>query len=155
MLSLDASRFRRRHPGDRGWTPGAYNRCVAYRLAAGSVAIFHLGFVIFVALGGLLVWRWPRVAWVHLPSTIWGVLVQLKPFVCPLTPLEKHLRALGGLAPYRGGFIAHYIYPVLYPAGLTRGVQIALGAAVMVLNLVVYGGLLLARRDGSEGRVTE
>jgi uncharacterized protein DUF2784 len=124
-------------------------------MAAGAVAIFHIGFVVFVALGGLLVWRWRRIAWLHLPCTVWGVLVQLKPFVCPLTPLEKHLRALGGLAPYRGGFIAHYIYPVLYPAGMTRGVQIALGLAVMVLNLAVYGGLILTRRSRSLARVTE
>ena len=119
---------------------------MGYRIAAGAVAIFHIGFVIFVAVGGLLVWRWRRLAWVHLPCTIWGVLVQLKPFVCPLTPLEKHLRGLGGLAPYHGGFIAHYIYPVLYPAGMTRGVQIALGVAVMVLNLVVYGALFVGYR---------
>jgi hypothetical protein len=58
--------------------------------------------------------------------------------VCPLTPLENHLRRLGGEAGYAGGFVEHYLLPVLYPAGLSREIQLGLGIFVVVLNVTVY-----------------
>jgi hypothetical protein len=121
---------------------------MAYRLLAELIVLVHFGFVLFVVLGGLLVLRWPRLAWFHLPAAVWGGLIELTGVICPLTPLEKWLRLAGGLAAYEGGFIAHYILPVLYPAGLTRGIQIALGVAVTALNLAVYATLALRRRGG-------
>ncbi len=111
-------------------------------LAVDAVVLFHCAFVFFVVLGGLVVWRWPRVAWVHLPVAVWGALVELTGLICPLTPLEKWLRQRAGLASYQGGFIAHYLLPVLYPAGLTRGVQLLLSLCVVALNAAVYGRLL-------------
>ena len=117
-----------------------------YGLAADAVVAFHFVFVIFVVLGGLLVWRWPRVAWVHLPCAVWGALVEVTGIICPLTPFEKWLRVQAGVAAYRGGFIGHYILPILYPAGLTRGVQLVLAVFVVALNLAVYAGLWRARR---------
>ena len=117
-----------------------------YGLAADAVVAFHFTFVLFVVLGGLLVRRWPRVAWVHLPCAVWGGLVELTGLICPLTPLEKWLRDQAGLASYGGGFIAHYIVPILYPAGLTRGVQLVLAVFVVALNLAVYAGWWRARR---------
>jgi hypothetical protein len=125
---------------------------VLYRLAADAVMVFHLAFVTFVVLGGILVWRWPRLAWVHLPVALWGALVELTGVICPLTPLEKWLRVQAGLAAYSGGFIAHYITPLLYPAGLTREVQLVLGALVVTLNLAVYARWFRRRRSGSSGR---
>ena len=92
-----------------------------------------------------LKWRW--VVWLHLPAAIWGALIEFTNVRCPLTPLEKQLRVLAGQQGYEGGFIAHYILPVLYPAGLTRGTQIALGAAVVVLNAAVYAAIVLRRRS--------
>ena len=109
-----------------------------YGLAADAVLVFHLAFVLFVALGGLLVWRWPRVAWAHLPAVCWGAAVELTSVICPLTPLEKALRESAGRAAYEGGFIAHYIVPVLYPSGLTRPVQVALGVSLVLLNFAIY-----------------
>src|SRR3954468_21770064 len=109
-----------------------------YRLLADGVVALHLGFVLFVVLGGLLTLRWPRVAWVHLPAAVWGAFVEFSSTICPLTPLENHFRRLGGEAGYSGGFIAHYMLPVLYPAGLTKGIQIALGVFVVLLNVTVY-----------------
>jgi hypothetical protein len=100
--------------------------------------VVHLAFVLFVVLGGLLAVRWWRVAWVHLPVVVYGAAVEFIGFVCPLTPLEVALRQRGGEAGYAGGFVEHYITAALYPEGLTRHMQYALGAAVLVLNVVVY-----------------
>jgi hypothetical protein len=119
---------------------------MTYRLLADLLVVFHLGFVLFVCLGGLLVLRWRRVAWIHLPAAVWGAIVEFTQTICPLTPLENHLRRLGGRAGYSGGFIEHHITHVLYPAGLSRPIQIALGVFVVVLNLAVYTTVLLRRR---------
>jgi hypothetical protein len=110
-----------------------------YRALADLVLVVHLAFVLLVVLGGLLVLRWPQVASVHIPAAIWGVLIEYTGWICPLTPLENSFRARGGEAGYGGGFIEHYIQPLLYPAGLTRGTQIALGSLVLILNLTGYG----------------
>jgi hypothetical protein len=118
-----------------------------YRLLADLLVLFHAGFVLFVVLGGLAVLRWPRVAWVHLPVAAWGAWVEFSSTVCPLTPLENHLRNLGGEAGYSGGFISHYILPVLYPAGLSPRVEIVLGVFVVLLNLSVYAVLWRKRRS--------
>jgi len=109
-----------------------------YRALADLVLVFHLAFVLFVVLGGLLVLRWPRVAWLHVPAAIWGVLIEYTGWICPLTPLENSFRARGGEAGYSGGFIEHYIQPLLYPAGLTRSTQVVLGSLALVLNLTAY-----------------
>jgi hypothetical protein len=117
-----------------------------YRALADAVLVLHLGFVLFVVLGGLPVLRWTRVAWLHIPAAIWGVLIEYTGWICPLTPLENSLRARGGETGYAGGFIEHYIQPVLYPAGLTRGTQMVLGSLALVVNLTAYT-VVLARRN--------
>ena len=117
-----------------------------YRLLADMVVAFHALFVAFVVAGGLLVLRRPRLALLHLPAAVWGALIEFNGWVCPLTPLEKSLRAAAGEAGYQGGFIEHYLLPVLYPAGLTRGVQLALGVLVIAVNLGLYAALLRRRR---------
>lgn len=114
----------------------------AFRVAADLVVVSHLAFVIFVVLGGLLVLRWRRVAWLHLPAVAWGAAIEFGGWVCPLTPLENTLRQHAGLAAYRGDFIAREILPVLYPADLTRGLQIFLGVFALAVNVVVYWWVL-------------
>ncbi len=109
-----------------------------YRLAADGVLVLHAAFVVFVVLGGLLALRWPRAAWVHLPAAAWGAAIEFWGWICPLTPLEQALRRLGGEAGYRGGFVEHYVVALLYPQGLTRGLQLALGLFVLAVNLAVY-----------------
>lgn len=109
-----------------------------YRLLADAVVLMHLGFVLFVVLGGLLVLRWPRLAWAHLPAAAWGVWIEWSAGICPLTPLENDLRRAGGEAGYPGSFVDHYVMPVLYPVGLTPAIQVWLGAAVLAVNLAVY-----------------
>jgi hypothetical protein len=109
-----------------------------YRLAADAVLAAHLAFVLFVVCGGLLVLRTPRLAWLHLPAVAWGAYVELSGSICPLTPLEVMLRRGAGEAGYGGDFIEHYLVSLIYPAGLTRELQMALGAAALLLNLIVY-----------------
>lgn len=109
-----------------------------YRALADLAVLFHFLFVIFVAVGGLLVLRWPRAAWVHVPAALWGVLVELTGWPCPLTPLENAFRTRGGLAGYEGGFIEHHLLPIIYPAGLDRHAQVMLGGAAFVVNVAVY-----------------
>ena len=111
-------------------------------MLADLVVLLHFAFVLFVVFGGLLALRWPKVAYVHLPIAVYGVLIELVGWICPLTPLEKRLRESAGLQGYQGGFVEHYILPVLYPAGLTRGVQLVLAALVVGVNLVTYGAIL-------------
>jgi hypothetical protein len=117
---------------------------MGYRILADLVVGLHALFVAFVMVGGLLALRWPWVVAGHLPAAVWGALIEFRGWICPLTPLEKSLRAAAGDAGYQGGFIAHYLLPVLYPQGLTREVQVAMGFAVVAVNLVIY--LILLRR---------
>lgn len=108
------------------------------RLLADALVALHLGFVAFVLGGGLLVWRWPRVAWLHLPAVVWAVWIECTAGICPLTPLENALRRAGGEAGYAGSFVEQYLVPLLYPPGLTPALQIGLGAFVLALNGVLY-----------------
>lgn len=109
-----------------------------YAVLADVVVAVHFGFLLFVVAGALLVVRWPRLAWIHLPCVAWGAWIALSGGVCPLTPLEIDLRQMAGQAGYSGSFIGHYLLAVLYPEGLTRGAQTALGAGAIVLNLGLY-----------------
>ena len=113
-----------------------------YTLTADAIVLLHMAFVIFVVAGGLLVFRWRRVALLHLPAVVWAVLLEFRGWLCPLTPLELKLRASGGQAGYGGGFIEHYILPVLYPDELDKVMQIEIGSLVIVVNIAVYGWLL-------------
>lgn len=106
--------------------------------AADAVLVLHFGFVLFVALGGLLALRWPRMSWIHVPAAIWGVAIEFGGWICPLTPLENALRERAGEAAYRGDFVARYLMPMIYPEGLTREAQIVLGLAALAGNAAIY-----------------
>ena len=113
---------------------------------AGVVVVVHLAFVAFVVTGGVVVLRWPRVAWVHVPAALWGAMIAFRGWICPLTPLENWLRARGGGTPYETGFLEHYLVPILYPVAMTRGLQIATGVFVVSVNALVYWRVLRRRR---------
>lgn len=109
-----------------------------YHFGANAVAVVHFAFIIFVIAGGLLVLRWPRLAWLHLPAAVWGVLIELRGWYCPLTSLEKALLRRAGAAGYSEGFVAHYVFALIYPQGLTRGIEVFLGLLVLAVNLIIY-----------------
>jgi hypothetical protein len=115
------------------------------KLAADFVVLLHLAFILFVVLGGLVVFRWPRFMWLHMPAAAWGAFIEFSGRVCPLTPLENRLQIAAGETGYSGGFIEAYLIPVVYPDRLTRWVQISLGVGVVAINLVFYG-LIVGRR---------
>ncbi len=115
-------------------------------LFADLVLAAHAAFVVFVVLGGFLVLRWPRAGWIHIPCALWGSGVVIAGWICPLTPLEVLLRRAAGEAGYAGGFLDHYVRLVLYPPGLTRGVQVALGVAAVAFNVAVYVWVWRRRR---------
>jgi hypothetical protein len=120
-----------------------------YRALADMVVALHFGFVLFVVLGGLLVLRWRRAAWVHLPCATWGALIEFGGWICPLTPVEKHFRALGNQAGYPESFVEHYITRMMYPAGLTRGMQVAIGVFVIAVNVALYWTAFRRKRSGA------
>ena len=118
------------------------------RLAADAVVLLHLAFIAFAMLGGVLVaWR-TRIAWLHLPAAAWGAWIEFSGAICPLTPLENHLRRMAGASGYAGGFVERYLIPIVYPAGLTAQAQQSLGALVVAVNLAVYAWVATQWRRG-------
>jgi hypothetical protein len=109
-----------------------------FRVLADLTVVVHLAFVVFVVVGGLLVLRWPRLAWIHVPAAAWGAWIEFAGWICPLTPFENWLRERSGDASYSAGFIEQYVVPTLYPELLSRGLQWMLGSLVIVVNAVVY-----------------
>ena len=108
-------------------------------VVADLIVILHFAFIVFVVLGGLLALKWRKAALLHIPCALWGVLIEVCGWICPLTPLEHRFREASGDSTYAGGFVDHYIMPLVYPADLTRTVQLVLAAAVLLINLLVYG----------------
>ena len=111
---------------------------MVYNFLADLVVLLHVGFVLFVMLGGFLVLWKSYMAWYHIPAVFWAASIEFLGWICPLTPLENMLRARGGDAGYATGFVEHYIMPILYPAALTRKMQIGLGMIVLGVNIAVY-----------------
>lgn len=119
-----------------------------YSVMADVLVIAHLAFIVFVMLGGLLLLKWRWLICLHLPAVVWGTLVELQGWLCPLTPLEQHFRALAGETGYSGGFVEHYLMPLIYPAGLTRELQAALALCVVTINVMLYTAIYVKyRRD--------
>ena len=121
-----------------------------YSLLADLAVVLHFCFVLFVVLGGFLVLRWFRYVWLHLPVAAWGALIEFQGWICPLTHLENRWRRAAGERGYEGGFVEHYLMPVLYPDGLTRKVQILLGLLVIAINAAIYARVFVKRKRVGE-----
>ena len=122
---------------------------LAAHVLATVVVLAHVAFVVFVVVGGLLVLRWRKLAYLHLAAVIWAVHVEWSGAICPLTPLENSLRSTAGLEAYAGDFVAEYVFPLLYPEGLTRRAQLIIGTVVVALNACIYGVVLRQRRSNT------
>ena len=109
-----------------------------YKILADALIIVHFTFILFVCLGGLLLFKSKKIAWLHIPAAFWGAVIEFTGWICPLTPLENQLRFKAEIEVYSGGFIEHYLIPIIYPEGLTRPIQWILGSAVILLNLMFY-----------------
>ncbi len=125
------------------------------RALADLVLCLHLAFILFVVAGGLLAMRWRWAPLFHLPAAAWGVFIEVSGGVCPLTPLENALRREAGASGYAGGFVEHYLVPLVYPESLSHSVQLVLAALVVVSNVLVYLAVLRRRRARSDGRHAE
>ncbi len=117
-----------------------------YLLLADALVVLHFGFILFVVLGALTAYRWPKMVWAHIPCALWGAWIELTGGICPLTPIEVRFRRMGGEEGYAGSFIEHYLVPIIYPSGLTRAHQSFLAGLVVTVNLGAYGFLLWRRR---------
>ncbi|HEX5461040.1 MAG TPA: DUF2784 domain-containing protein [Steroidobacteraceae bacterium] len=119
---------------------------MGWRILADLLVVLHLAFAVFVIFGGFLAWKWRGAIFVHPPALAWGFWVETSGQICPLTPLENHLRHLASQSGYTGGFLDHYVVPILYPPGLTRADQWVLAALLLAITLVAYGALLRPHR---------
>lgn len=117
-----------------------------YRLSADAVLLVHLCFILFVLFGALLTARWRWIPAIHLPSALWGCFIELSGRVCPLTYAENYLWVRAGRAAYSQDFIQHYLVPLIYPPGLTPRLQLVLTLVVVLVNVLIYGWLLIRRR---------
>jgi hypothetical protein len=119
-------------------TAGAIAVAMLFQGLADLVVLGHLAFIVFVVLGGALARRWRWIPWVHLPALLWGALLEFCGWMCPLTPLENWLGRAGGAPEYPGSFVEQYVLPIVYPAALTRELQVALGLFVCLVNAAIY-----------------
>ena len=110
-----------------------------YKLFANLTLIAHLIFILFVIFGGLLFFIFSKIFYIHLPALLWGIYIELTNSVCPLTYLENWFLNKAELATYSNGFINNYLYPIIYPEGLTNNIQIYLGITLIVINILIYG----------------
>lgn len=129
--------------------PFSINPAMIYPLISTGLVILHLGFVSFVVMGGLLCLKWRKLIWIHIPAVIWGIVIELSGWICPLTPLENFFRQKAGGSAYEGDFILRYLLPILYPESLTRQIQWLLALAVIVINTGIYYIIIYRRNNGS------
>ncbi len=127
-----------------------------YRALADAAVAVHLAFILFVLLGGLLVFRWPRAAWVHVPVFLWGAAIEFGGWICPLTYLENHFRLKGAAEGYATSFVEHYMVPLIYPdllfaGGFPRSGFIAIGVFVLAFNAAIYWRAWKRRRRSVTG----
>jgi len=116
-----------------------------YSILAELVVFLHFLFIVFAVSGAILALKWRWIIYVHLLCAAWASLIMMVGWICPLTPLENSLRRSAGEAGYTDGFIDHYLMPIIYPAGLTREIQIWLGVGVVLINLLLYGFVFYRR----------
>ena len=109
-----------------------------HELAANLTLIVHFAFILFVVFGALLFFVATKIIFIHFPALIWGSYIELTNSICPLTYLENWFLHKANLTTYSEGFIQNYLVPIVYPVSLTKDLQIYLGIALIVINIVFY-----------------
>ncbi|MCW8854945.1 MAG: DUF2784 domain-containing protein [Gammaproteobacteria bacterium] len=124
-----------------------------YQLAADFIVILHFAFIVFVIGGAFLVFRWRWIIWLHIPAVIWGAVIEISGWICPLTPVENSLRKAAGAEFYSADFIEHYLLPVIYPAGFSHEVFTVIGVALILINVILYTIYFVYRKDNSRSKI--
>lgn len=114
-----------------------------YRMLARLMIAIHVAYVAFVVFGSLLVLRWPGVMWAHFVAVVWAFLTLVFDLGCPVTPWEKAFWRRGGVEPYSEGFLQHHILRTRFSAEHSRRNHTVIGVMVLVINVAVYGIVLL------------
>ena len=122
-----------------------------YSLLADLVILAHMAFIVFAGAGSLLLLKWPKLVFLHLPAVCWGVWIELSGNICPLTYLENRFHQLSSRPVYDISFIERYLLPVIYPPGLDRKLQFYLAGALILLNLVFYAVIVNRLRSRRKG----
>lgn len=123
-----------------------------YQIAADLILFIHFSFIVFVIAGGVLVFKWHWLIWLHIPAVIWGALIVIVGWICPLTPIENMLLKAAGGETYSVSFIERYLVPVIYPSGLNREMFITMGVVIIVVNLIVYTILFVKHKREVEAK---
>ncbi|MEU5843907.1 DUF2784 domain-containing protein [Rhodococcus sp. NPDC047139] len=106
---------------------------MAFRVVADLTAFVHLLFVLYVAFGGFLAWRWPRTIVAHVAAVLWGGASVAVGFDCPLTAAENWARRNAGEEGMpASGFIDHYLTGVIYPESALGAVRMLVAVAVVL-----------------------
>ena len=108
-----------------------------YSALAAVVLAAHLLFILAIIFGAAFTRQRPLLRWLHLGSLVWGILIEILPWTCPLTWAENWLETRVGRAPYQGGFLLHYLDALVYP-NISPALLTGLGVAVCVVNLSIY-----------------
>ncbi len=121
-------------------TPGLY------RAMAASVVSLHVVYIAWVIFGAFFTRGRPRLAVLHVATLVYGMIIEILGFWCPLTALEEWLELRGGVSAYRGPFLLHYLDAVVYP-DVPPNFLIAGAIAVCILNLWIYARRLRVRHS--------
>jgi hypothetical protein len=105
---------------------------MGWSVVADLVVIVHLAFLVFVAVGGILAWRWPRLIWAHLAAVAWAVAILVVGQDCPLTDLQRLAERHAGQPRDDRGFVDRYLEDVLFPGRWTTALRVLIGLLIVI-----------------------
>ncbi len=86
-----------------------------YSLLAYAALFLHFLWIAWVGLGWLGTRRRPRLRGLHIGSLLYGILIEVFRWPCPLTLAEVWLEQRAGREAYRDPFLVHYLKMLIYP----------------------------------------
>jgi hypothetical protein len=115
-----------------------------FTVAAETVVLIHLAWIVFVVTGAFWLRRHPRWKLVHLIAVIYSLGIEAFRWICPLTHLEQALWRRAGREAYEEAFLIHYVEKLIYLRA-PQWLLVSLAALVLVVTLVLYFRPLPAR----------